>query len=157
MNNLINNAASDMSVHWNKTNRAFTDRLVLPLPPCHPHTTLPSRISECQDAHRNLKSNLILTKNVSSFQPLLSSPPTSWTWVLANNKKICRQQQNLTQRKISMRKFCVFKSLGSFCLFCSGHLHVLTWDITSELAKPFVQNVSTGLPVFLYISSRDIF
>ena len=27
MNNLINNAASDMSVHWNKTNRAFTDRL----------------------------------------------------------------------------------------------------------------------------------
>ena len=49
MNNLINNAASDMSVHWNKTNRAFTDR-----------------ISECQDAHRNLKSNLILTKNVST-------------------------------------------------------------------------------------------
>ena len=49
VNNLINNAASDMSVHWNKTNRAFTDR-----------------ISECQDAHRNLKSNLILTKNVSS-------------------------------------------------------------------------------------------
>lgn len=46
VNNLINNAASDMSVHWNKTNRAFTDR-----------------ISECQDAHRNLKSNLILTKN----------------------------------------------------------------------------------------------
>ena len=39
-----------MSVHWNKTNRAFTDR-----------------ISECQDAHRNLKSNLILTKNVSTF------------------------------------------------------------------------------------------
>ena len=27
VNNLINNAASDMSVHWNKTNRAFTDRL----------------------------------------------------------------------------------------------------------------------------------
>jgi hypothetical protein len=48
VNNLINNAASDMSVHWNKTNRAFTDR-----------------ISETQDAHRNLKSNLILTKNVS--------------------------------------------------------------------------------------------
>jgi len=46
VNNLINNAASDMSVHWNKTNRAFTDR-----------------ISEAQDAHRNLKSNLILTKN----------------------------------------------------------------------------------------------
>jgi len=46
VNNLINNAASDMSVHWNKTNRAFTDR-----------------ISESQDAHRNLKSNLILTKN----------------------------------------------------------------------------------------------
>lgn len=46
VNNLINNAASDMSVHWNKTNRSFTDR-----------------ISECQDAHRNLKSNLILTKN----------------------------------------------------------------------------------------------
>jgi len=46
VNNLINNAASDMSVHWNKTNRAFTDR-----------------ISETQDAHRNLKSNLILTKN----------------------------------------------------------------------------------------------
>merc|ERR1712203_1086723 len=46
VNNLINNAASDMSVHWNKSNRAFTDR-----------------ISECQDAHRNLKSNLILTKN----------------------------------------------------------------------------------------------
>ena len=39
-----------MSVHWNKTNRAFTDR-----------------ISEAQDAHRNLKSNLILTKNVSTF------------------------------------------------------------------------------------------
>ena len=50
VNNLINNAASDMSVHWNKSNRAFTDR-----------------ISECQDAHRNLKSNLILTKNVSSI------------------------------------------------------------------------------------------
>ena len=50
VNNLINNAASDMSVHWNKTNRAFTDR-----------------ISECQDAHRNLKSNLILTKNVSTI------------------------------------------------------------------------------------------
>ena len=49
VNNLINNAASDMSVHWNKTNRAFTDR-----------------ISEAQDAHRNLKSNLILTKNVST-------------------------------------------------------------------------------------------
>ena len=31
VNNLINNAASDMSVHWNKTNRAFTDRLVSPL------------------------------------------------------------------------------------------------------------------------------
>ncbi|XP_023328113.1 tektin-3 isoform X5 [Eurytemora carolleeae] len=46
VNNLINNAASDMSVHWNKTNRSFTDR-----------------ISETQDAHRNLKSNLILTKN----------------------------------------------------------------------------------------------
>jgi len=46
VNNLINNAASDMSVHWNKSNRAFTDR-----------------ISEAQDAHRNLKSNLILTKN----------------------------------------------------------------------------------------------
>ena len=47
-----------MSVHWNKTNRAFTDR-----------------ISECQDAHRNLKSNLILTKNVSTtfFLPLCSS------------------------------------------------------------------------------------
>ena len=55
VNNLINNAASDMSVHWNKTNRAFTDR-----------------ISECQDAHRNLKSNLILTKNVSTFQIVLS-------------------------------------------------------------------------------------
>jgi hypothetical protein len=52
VNNLINNAASDMSVHWNKTNRAFTDR-----------------ISETQDAHRNLKSNLILTKNVSSSYP----------------------------------------------------------------------------------------
>ena len=50
VNNLINNAASDMSVHWNKTNRAFTDR-----------------ISETQDAHRNLKSNLILTKNVSIY------------------------------------------------------------------------------------------
>lgn len=46
VNNLINNAASDMSVHWNKSNRSFTDR-----------------ISEAQDAHRNLKSNLILTKN----------------------------------------------------------------------------------------------
>ena len=55
VNNLINNAASDMSVHWNKTNRAFTDR-----------------ISECQDAHRNLKSNLILTKNVSTFHTVLS-------------------------------------------------------------------------------------
>jgi hypothetical protein len=52
VNNLINNAASDMSVHWNKTNRAFTDR-----------------ISETQDAHRNLKSNLILTKNVSRKRP----------------------------------------------------------------------------------------
>ena len=31
VNNLINNAASDMSVHWNKTNRAFTDRLASPL------------------------------------------------------------------------------------------------------------------------------
>ena len=41
-----------MSVHWNKTNRAFTDR-----------------ISEAQDAHRNLKSNLILTKNVSTSRP----------------------------------------------------------------------------------------
>ena len=40
-----------MSVHWNKTNRAFTDR-----------------ISEAQDAHRNLKSNLILTKNVSTLR-----------------------------------------------------------------------------------------
>ena len=52
VNNLINNAASDMSVHWNKSNRAFTDR-----------------ISEAQDAHRNLKSNLILTKNVSTSRP----------------------------------------------------------------------------------------
>ena len=31
VNNLINNAASDMSVHWNKTNRAFTDRLAFSL------------------------------------------------------------------------------------------------------------------------------
>ena len=37
VNNLINNAASDMSVHWNKTNRAFTDRLVLRLRPCDTH------------------------------------------------------------------------------------------------------------------------
>ena len=130
VNNLINNAASDMSVHWNKTNRAFTDRLVLRLRPCHTHTLLSPRISECQDAHRNLKSNLILTKNVSSFQPLLSSPPTSWTWVLAENKETCRQQQNLPQ-KISTRKFSVLHSWGRFCSFCSGHLHVLTWaDIT---------------------------
>ena len=37
VNNLINNAASDMSVHWNKTNRAFTDRLVLRLQHCDTH------------------------------------------------------------------------------------------------------------------------
>ena len=48
-----------MSVHWNKTNRAFTDR-----------------ISECQDAHRNLKSNLILTKNVSTTFATSAIPTT---------------------------------------------------------------------------------
>ena len=133
VNNLINNAASDMSVHWNKTNRAFTDRLVFPLPINRPHFC-PFRISECQDAHRNLKSNLILTKNVSSFRLFLSSPPTSWTWVLANDKQICRQQQDLPQRNNFNKNISHFNSWGRFGMFCSGHLHVLTLgnNITSE-------------------------
>ena len=63
VNNLINNAASNMSVHWNKINRAFMDF-----------------ISETQDAHRNLKSNLILTKNVSR---------------LGNYNLICEAQQHI--------------------------------------------------------------
>ena len=67
-----------MSVHWNKTNRAFTDRFVT-------FALLASlwcvfRISECQDAHRNLKSNLILTKNVSSLSIFFTSFATQkWT------------------------------------------------------------------------------
>lgn len=75
MNNLINNAASDMSVHWNKTNRAFTDRFAHPVL-CF--LTILSRISECQDAHRNLKSNLILTKNVSTFAIYRLSHYKTW-------------------------------------------------------------------------------
>ena len=100
VNNLINNAASDMSVHWNKTNRAFTDRLASPLKTASDKYF---RISECQDAHRNLKSNLILTKNVSSFHLFLEAHPHlghlgCWTInkdIVENSKTCHTESQHL--------------------------------------------------------------
>ena len=116
VNNLINNAASDMSVHWNKTNRAFTDRLASSLKTASDKYF---RISECQDAHRNLKSNLILTKNVSSFHIFLETHPylRHGCWII--NRSIVENSKTCHTEDFNI--YC----WGNFCLFRTSLLYLL--------------------------------
>ena len=116
---------------------------------CDPTIHTKSRISECQDAHRNLKSNLILTKNVSSFHIFLEAHPHlghlgCWTINkdIVENSKTCHTE-DLT-------------SIVGATFACSGHLYcTYSINITSEL-KAIVQNVSTRRPIVLYITSRHM-